>query len=67
MFEMDFSGNSEISSKSLSRDDPVFMNKVSKANHHRSIGQYEIPLPLSEDDLKLYNNKKVADYRLQKL
>ena len=53
MFEMDFSGNSEISSKSLSRDDPVFMNKVSKANHHRSIGQYEIPLPFREDDLKL--------------
>ena len=43
------------------------MKKVSKENHHRSDGQYEIPLPFREDDLKLYNNMKVAVYGLQKL
>ena len=66
MFEMDFSENSKISSKSLSRDDQMFMNKVSKGNCHRSDRQYEIPLPFREDDLKLYNYKKPADYGLKK-
>ncbi|XP_028412945.1 uncharacterized protein LOC114535824 [Dendronephthya gigantea] len=67
MFEMDFNENNTIVRKSFSRDDQMFMDKVSKGIHHRSDGHYEIPLPFREDDLELPNNKKLAAYRLRNL
>ena len=45
----------------------MFMNKVYNRNYHQSDGQYAIPLPFREGDLKLRNNKKLADYQLQNL
>lgn len=67
MFEMDFNENSDIVRKSLSQDDRMFLDKVSKGIHLRLDGHYEIPLPFREDDIKLPNNKKLATYRLQRL
>ena len=57
----------DIVRKSLSQDDKMFLDKVSKGIHLRSDGHYEIPLPFREDEITLPNNKKSAAYRLQQL
>ena len=63
---MDFSENTNISRKSLSRDDQMCMNKASKGNHHRSDGQYEFPQPFNKYNLKLHNNKITSRPSAQK-
>ena len=67
MFELDFNENNAIVRKSLSQDDQMFLENVSKGIHLRSDRHYEIPLPFREDEITLPNNKKLAAYRLQQL
>ncbi|XP_063878734.1 uncharacterized protein LOC135110395 [Scylla paramamosain] len=66
MFELDFSDRKSADTP-LSYEDKRFMSKMKEGVHQLKDGHYELPLPLKDDNVKLPNNKLLAEQRLKKL
>ena len=66
MFELDFNDR-KTADTPLSYEDKMFMNKMKEGVHQLEDGHYELPLPLKDDNVKLANNKMLAQQRLNKL
>lgn len=64
--QSDFSERAE-EEKSLSFEDPKSLKIVREGIHQRENGQFEMPLPLRNKNLKLPNNKELPFSRLTKL
>ena len=67
MFELDFNDRKTADTPPLSYEDKMFMNKMKEGVHQLEDGHYELPLPLKDDNVKLPNNKMLAQQRLNKL
>ena len=65
MFELEF--NERKSDDKVSVEDRKFLMKVQNGIHQRDDGHFEIPLPFKQDDIKLPNNKPLAEKRLARL
>ena len=66
MFELDFNERNSADVP-LSYEDRQFVNKMKAGVHQLEDRHYELPLPLKNDNVKLPNNKALAEYRLTKL
>ncbi|XP_063872995.1 uncharacterized protein LOC135107264 [Scylla paramamosain] len=66
MFELDFSDRKSADTP-LSYEDKRFMSKMKEGVHQLKDGHYELPLPLKDDNVKLPNNKLLAEQILKKL
>ena len=67
MFELDFNDRKTADTPPLSYEDKMFMNKMKEGVHQLEDGHYELPLPLKDDNVKLPNNKMLAQQTLNKL